>query len=270
MRKAIVFVVLAVFGLCANVARSEDGQSSDLQAAVDSVVTQESKDPWTPAVSLKLTYKTDYVTGNGYANGSAPQQDVFALLPCGFSLDFWHSGGSYKDFDADFADEVDYTIGYGKEFDLLGRTFRFDAAVGYFDLYELGDGDGDILDPSIVVSTTFDLGTGGTLTPSIKLEDAILMPMGLDRWITTVGVSHSIDLGIGGAALTNTVKYVYDNGTSETPSGNLLRWRVGLDVPLNDSKSVVAGIGYERYWMGHTIEDRKDVGSLDVSLTLNF
>ncbi len=261
MRNAIVCVVLAFFGLFANLAYSEDG-TSDLQAAVDAVVSQEAKNPWVPAVSLSFTAKSQYVTGNGYANGSAVQEDLNFSWSFGFYADLWHSGGSYRKLDESFADEVDYTVGFAKG--------DFNLAISYFDLHELGVGRGDILDPSLTWSHMFDIGAGNSLTPMVKVENAFTLPDWDNRWIFTAGVTHSLDLGWQGAMLSNTVKVVYDNGTRATASGALLRWRVGLDVPLCEDKSVTLGVGYERYWMANSIRDREDVGSVEMSLTFKF
>jgi hypothetical protein len=262
--KVSLFCGLAFFGLFASVARGEDAKS-DLAAAVAVAAAKPAE--WVPAVTTKVTWKSQYVTGNGYANGPALQEDCY-LSWSNVYLDFWHSGGSYRKFDSSFADEIDYTVGLtGK---LFGGEVDFDLAAAYFDLYQLGDGHGDMVDPSLTLSKSFDIGSGSSLTPTLKVENAILLDDWDSWWIFTGGVTHSVNLGWQGASLSNTAKVVYDNGAKASDGGMIFRWRVGLDVPLCEDGSATLGLGYERYWISGSLQDREDVGSVDVSLAIKF
>jgi hypothetical protein len=170
---------------------------------------------------------------------------------------------------------VDYTLGFASRVTPLGFDLDYDISVGYFDLYQIGVGRGDVLDPILVVSHTFDIGCGNTLTPSLKVEDIIALPQRKDRWQCSAGLTHTVDLGsyvgVDGLKFTQTALWLYDNGAlGMDDNGVLGSWKGGLSMPLDRDGSIVVSIAYKKIWTAPDMRDRTDSHGAEIALTFNF
>lgn len=126
--------------------------------------------------TLRFDYKSAYVVDGLFRLGDEPvfQSDFFASHKSGLWFDLWHSVGTESDPNSGFDDEIDYAAGYN--FDLW-HGWRADASVSYFDIYKLGLGAGDIIQPSVKFQREVSV---GSLTDDLQLDGAPKLSVELD------------------------------------------------------------------------------------------
>lgn len=150
---------------------------------------------WNPECTFSTEVWSKYVTSTGSNIHNRPviQSSLTVSLPENFYLNFWHSAGfNDGDLSSDYADEIDYTLGWKKEINGLD----FAAQISYFDVIELfGTEGGDFLFLKGQVGKTYVI-KKHTLNPYLAIKGYFTVGEGLPGGGTTfsTGLKHSFPL----------------------------------------------------------------------------
>lgn len=204
---------------------------------------------WAEGISTILSshWVGKYVGGSGtvFHDGPAVQSELTVAFSNGVYVDVWHSAGTDdSDLSSNYADELDYTLGYAGE----GKGIGFDLGVSYFDIFEVAKfGAGDVVNAYAEVSKGFELSEAQTISAKVKAQTYFLLlegggnPENDGADFALVGehawkVSESV-------ALTQSVVAVFDDGANGGDSGIIgtyianASWNVSgpfsVDVSLN-------------------------------------
>jgi len=116
--------------------------------------------------SLDIAYYSDYIgaiSGQNIYDHSVFQQSLLVnFAPANIYAMVWSSYSPRGGFDSDFGDEVDWVIGITRSY----FGVDFDLSYTYYDLYDIGDNDGDLHGIFLVM----DFPQIISLNPYLKIE----------------------------------------------------------------------------------------------------
>lgn len=222
------------------------------------------------SLTLSSQVWSDYVVffGRKIHEGPLLQSDAFLQFPYGFSADIWHSAGlNGGGFSSDLADEIDYTLGWGKDFGI----FSFNTALSYFDIIELFDGPKeDRMKFKAEAGKSFALGRSHSLTPFLRTESVFSANIGAHQsggTMATIGVQHNATLAPFLQA-SQSLGFGYDFGIFGLEEGMLWKYSAGLSWRL--SKQVSLEVPMLKASGPVTVSDRDNLVVVGGGVTLRF
>ncbi len=227
---------------------------------------------WT--VSLSTDFVNQYV---GFDNGAVfydkPmfQSDIFFSHKSGFHADIWWGTGLNDDLTrSGFDDEIDYNVGFANAVPFTGEKMRFDAGIGYWDMFGLFKGGGfDMIHPFIEINypvTVF--GDRVKLTPFIKWQTYLPFETSLDEGtMTSAGCRYRINLGKK-LAVTGLTSFGYDDGGFGFQPGVI--WKDYLNLEWRLGKSLTWRVIESQFYVPVNVNDRDPEQVFGTGFTWSF
>lgn len=181
-----------------------------------------------------------YIFSIGTVGSDKPviQTDWFVTLPKGFYADLWTSNGFDGDWSGGFDDEIDYTVGWTT----TAFTVDLDIALTYWQLFDLGEGDGDALVPSVKLSRSFKLSEAHSITPYTKFETLFIHnDSASNGWTVYAGVTHEWTIS-DRWSLSQELSAAYDDGVFRGEAGAIGRYAAKLSYQCSEQLSVGLGL----------------------------
>ena len=179
------------------------------------------------SVSIGLEVWSEYlIDGFDFSDGPVVQRWIGLELVHGLYAEVWMSTGTNDDeLSSDFADEIDYTLGWFRG----GEKVDLNVGVSYWDLFELGESEADLLQFYAIPSITREYGLH-TLNPFVKFEYlfAIDWPAPDDNngWQVNFGTKHSWQPHVA-FRFDHEASVWYDGGIVGSDPGWFLSYKAG-------------------------------------------
>lgn len=213
-----------------------------------------------PKVTASSHIFTSYVTdATIYHKKPVLQSAVTVAWKNGFWLNVWDSIGEKNTF----ANEIDYTIGYGQ------TVFGIDLGVSlsYFDVIDLGHADGDVLKLTLSASKTWSIGAHA-LTPFVESDYyRPVYPGNRDRfayleqgWVHEFGLRHSVALSRV-LTFSHSLSWIHDCGPFGNDTGEIVQYQAGLAVQVTKQLSLDIGARYYSLASPFEADSRRDSGN---------
>lgn len=228
MRKAALMCVLVLVAVSTSFAQTTQPKPAEQQT---------SSDYW---FNFSSRVVSQYVGSSGCVASEKPVVQSEATfwfprikcIPGRAYLDIWHSAGFDSDLSSDYADEIDYTVGWFAEVEKVG----IDIGVSYFDSFELFNGrKGDLIRPYFEINRKFDLTEEHSVTPFFK-TDFLISAMGYDvahGVRSRLGVKHAWQINPQ-FSFNQKACFVFDDGACGLDSGVLGEYQCGFNWKVND------------------------------------
>lgn len=191
-----------------------------------------------PAFSVEVSanYWSKYIfDGVVYSEDPVIQTDLFIGLPRGFYLDVWWSVGlDDSSLSSNFADELDYTIGWSGE---IRDNLVIDTCVTYFDFVEIGTYSEEMVQVSAELSSDFELGEH-TLTPFIEYEHIFTVNWSEEGGPqVNLGLRHSWS-PVDKFDVSQQMQIIYDSGVTGFDAGFIGEYIAALNWQATEKMSV--------------------------------
>lgn len=260
--------LFSVLVLCAATvaARADDTPKSDLQEAIDALVTKLTSpaqtDPW--HVKFSSTWVSKYVGYLGPELSATPavQSELSIAGPSGWHASAWWSTGLQETEAATKADQLDITVGHTWKW---GAT-SLAADLVYKDLIPLSMKEGDALVPRLRLTHDLDLGEYGKLKPYLQAECWAVLPDYARRPVAMAGADYSVPL-CGPLSLRVSAGALFDYGTAVADRGWLFTGSLGLECKLTDNVTLGA---YIKEFGPHQLRDRHHEEAVSFALTVDL
>lgn len=219
-------------------------QPTGLLSVVENELIEPVVDDETPfSLYVRTDIWSEYVF-EGLKSSDDPviQTELLLSMPYGFYVDLWHSAGlNDSDLSSDYADELDYTLGWaGTLADLgLGREdINVDIGVIYFDLVDIFKSQDDIIRAYLRFDTEVMIGDQA-VTFYVQPEVNWTVNSDLEGGGgVEFGAEHSIEI-VGSLSYDHALRIYYDSGTAGLDAGFIGEYAGGLTWMLNDNINVI-------------------------------
>ena len=245
MRKSVLFGIglgLAILVAPVSMAQSGDGNSSDQEYRPElrgngEQPVQSFLDDMSVTITSKV--KSSYVL-DGIQFSSAPvfQTNVTMGLPEGFFVGSFHSYGlDDNEFSSNFADELDLYGGWnGSLRDLcLKSDIQVGVSASYFDLFPLGEFQGDIFKVEVSAKRPFETSLGTvTVYGDAEFMTPVNWPEKESGIQVSTGLRHSLSIN-DTWTVTHGPRVIHDTGAMSFDAGFVGEYRLKLDASVSDS-----------------------------------
>ena len=252
MKKLILIVIVVLVASTANLFAQE----------------KEKESSYRPHVLFSTTWLAKYIGRNGviFHDEDVMNSSLAVTLPKGFYLNLFHSVGfDDSNLNSNFADEIDYTLGWSGEV----KTVHVNAGISYFDVFKIGSSKGDIIQPYLYLSKTWKFGQN-SITPIIQLDTFLPVKSKVlkEGLLIKAGISYSYPI-FKQLSINLSMNIRYDNGAIAFQKAWLLQNSANLKWSINKWSSVEVG-AHHQLLLSQASDRKRNTVNPSISLHINF